>query len=318
LSEFSDLSVSQVNFNTVTHGGLKSSQSYPSGNAPPPQSSLQQTTSRPIASSPVENEATVILTPIPPRASEAWSSQTQNKDIPQQPPPDPPEWKSIITLKALQDYTTGIGDVLSFKKGDLITFAKKINEDWWKGTIGRRIGYVPSTHVQLMPSNFGSTQFDPEVQLDPATSVPARVKALYDYSAREPSDLEFRKGDIIYVLEVKNKDWWKGAVEGREGLFPTNHVESLPPTTSVVFHLAQVRKLRNGTVPVHSFQQPFQSVNIPHHPAPSRAPAVPHRPTPPTSQYPINRADRNDIDYRAGKELQICYSDFEVPTGRCA
>jgi len=353
LSEFSDLTVSQVNFNTVTHDGLKSYQSFPSGNTPSPQSSLQQTTPRPITGSPVENNATIILKPIPPQAFEASSSQTQNKYIPQQPPPAPVDGKSIITLKLLIDYpcATSRGDILTFKRGDFVRFAKKINEDWWMGTIGGQRGYIPSTYVQLMPSDFGSTQFDPEVQLDPATSAPARVKALYDYSSREPLDLEFRKGDIICVLEVKNKDWWKGAVEGREsfGLFPTNHVESLPPTTdelrrekithvtavvdvdvkqstvlvlrkgdiieligpnfedwwagfrilshglpkSGLFHLAWVRKLRNGTVPVHSYH------NMPHQPAPSRAPAMLHRPTLPTSQYPTNRGDSNNVDRQA-------------------
>ena len=53
----------------------------------------------------------------------------------------------------------------------------------------------------------------------PSQSVPSgttaatvsRVRALYDFQPSEPGELQFRKGDIIAVLESVYKDWWKGA-----------------------------------------------------------------------------------------------------------
>ncbi|GAA5941649.1 hypothetical protein JCM10213_002330 [Rhodosporidiobolus nylandii] len=59
-----------------------------------------------------------------------------------------------------------------------------------------------------------------------------KAKALWDYTASQPDDLPFRTGDIITIEEEVNGDWWKGSLNGRTGLFPSNHVERLPPSTS--------------------------------------------------------------------------------------
>lgn len=60
----------------------------------------------------------------------------------------------------------------------------------------------------------------------------SRVRALYDFTPSEPGELQFRKGDVIAVLESVFKDWWKGALRGQIGIFPLNYVEKLAdPTT---------------------------------------------------------------------------------------
>jgi len=43
--------------------------------------------------------------------------------------------------------------------------------------------------------------------------------------------LQFRKGDIIAVLESVYKDWWKGSLRGQTGIFPLNYVEKLQDPT---------------------------------------------------------------------------------------
>ncbi|KAJ5776512.1 uncharacterized protein N7511_001523 [Penicillium nucicola] len=59
----------------------------------------------------------------------------------------------------------------------------------------------------------------------------SRVRALFDFQASEPGELQFRKGDIIAVLESVYKDWWKGSLRGQTGIFPLNYVEKLPDPT---------------------------------------------------------------------------------------
>lgn len=54
-----------------------------------------------------------------------------------------------------------------------------------------------------------------------------RAVALFDYASSEAEDLAFRKGQIITVLEGVDSQWWKGRCEGKEGIFPNNHVEVL-------------------------------------------------------------------------------------------
>jgi signal transducing adaptor molecule len=72
-----------------------------------------------------------------------------------------------------------------------------------------------------------------------ATPVPAgttaatvsRVRALFDFVPSEPGELEFKKGDVIAVLESVFKDWWRGSLKGKTGIFPLNYVEKLTDPT---------------------------------------------------------------------------------------
>lgn len=59
----------------------------------------------------------------------------------------------------------------------------------------------------------------------------SRVRALYDFAPSEAGELQFRKGDVIAVLESVYKDWWKGSLRGQTGIFPLNYVEKLQDPT---------------------------------------------------------------------------------------
>ncbi|KAF2755721.1 hypothetical protein EJ05DRAFT_503175 [Pseudovirgaria hyperparasitica] len=59
----------------------------------------------------------------------------------------------------------------------------------------------------------------------------SRVRALFDFQPSEPGELQFRKGDVIAVLESVYKDWWKGSLRGQSGIFPLNYVEKLQDPT---------------------------------------------------------------------------------------
>lgn len=59
----------------------------------------------------------------------------------------------------------------------------------------------------------------------------SRVRALFDFQPSEDGELQFRKGDIIAVLESVYKDWWKGSLRGQTGIFPLNYVEKLSDPT---------------------------------------------------------------------------------------
>ncbi|KAL2109181.1 hypothetical protein VUR80DRAFT_2835 [Thermomyces stellatus] len=59
----------------------------------------------------------------------------------------------------------------------------------------------------------------------------SRVRALFDFVPSEPGELEFKKGDVIAVLESVYKDWWRGSLRGNTGIFPLNYVEKLTDPT---------------------------------------------------------------------------------------
>ena len=54
-----------------------------------------------------------------------------------------------------------------------------------------------------------------------------RVKAMYDLTSKEPDELSFHKGDVIVVLEQVYRDWWRGSLHGKIGIFPINYVTPL-------------------------------------------------------------------------------------------
>ncbi|CAH2004424.1 unnamed protein product [Acanthoscelides obtectus] len=50
------------------------------------------------------------------------------------------------------------------------------------------------------------------------------AEAVFDHVAIEPEELAFRSGDLVEVLETKNRDWWWGSSGGRSGWFPAHFV----------------------------------------------------------------------------------------------
>ncbi|KAF7565706.1 VHS multi-domain protein [Pyrenophora tritici-repentis] len=98
-------------------------------------------------------------------------------------------------------------------------------------------GAAPTAAKSNTPQQSGSGPSASSEQ--PAKPVPSgttaatvsRVRALFDFQPSEPGELQFRKGDIIAVLESVYKDWWKGSLRGQTGIFPLNYVEKLQDPT---------------------------------------------------------------------------------------
>ena len=109
-------------------------------------------------------------------------------------------------------------------------------------------GYVPSTETQpqthaqqpqtttYVTTAESSPQSTAAVPSSPTPSTEAyavtRVRALHSFEPTEPNELAFEKGDIIKVVNREYKDWWRGQIRGRTGIFPVNYVVRYvqPPT----------------------------------------------------------------------------------------
>lgn len=47
----------------------------------------------------------------------------------------------------------------------------------------------------------------------------------YSYFLRTNDDLAFKKGDLLYILNTDDNDWWWASNRhGQEGYIPSNHV----------------------------------------------------------------------------------------------
>ena len=84
---------------------------------------------------------------------------------------------------------------------------------------------------QQQQQQFPKPQQQPIQKQQTTAATVSRVKALYDFSPSEPSELPFRRGDIISVLDSVYKDWWRGSLRGQTGIFPVNYVEILRDPT---------------------------------------------------------------------------------------
>ncbi|CAG8697415.1 6971_t:CDS:10, partial [Funneliformis mosseae] len=87
---------------------------------------------------------------------------------------------------------------------------------------------VTSTTSQP-PSQPPSQPVSHSQHLSPSVS---KVKALYDFDPTESGELGFSRGDVITVLDSVYKDWWRGELRGKTGIFPVNYVEKLPEPTA--------------------------------------------------------------------------------------
>jgi signal transducing adaptor molecule len=97
----------------------------------------------------------------------------------------------------------------------------------------RKKAAASSPGAQAGPSN--QTESPAPAAPAPAGTTAAtvsRVRALFDFAPSEPGELEFKKGDVIAVLESVYKDWWRGSLRGKTGIFPLNYVEKLADPTA--------------------------------------------------------------------------------------
>ena len=107
-----------------------------------------------------------------------------------------------------------------------------------KATAGQVSGKKPSPVSSSTAAN-SSQQSAPSQQTAPAqplssgttAATVSRVRALFDFQPSEAGELQFRKGDVIAVIESVYKDWWKGSLRGQTGIFPLNYVEKLADPT---------------------------------------------------------------------------------------
>ena len=91
-------------------------------------------------------------------------------------------------------------------------------------------GYVPSAQpssAQSYSAPAAQSAPEPASEPSPAPSMSGpvtRVRALHPFEATEPGELAFERGDIIKVVDRGYKDWWRGQLRGRTGIFPVNYV----------------------------------------------------------------------------------------------
>lgn len=67
------------------------------------------------------------------------------------------------------------------------------------------------------------------------------LRALYGYTAQQEDELTFSEGDILYLVDQTDQDWWKARCGMKVGLIPSNYVEMKMDTIENPVHDAARR-----------------------------------------------------------------------------
>uniref|UniRef100_A0AAX7SDN5 Osteoclast-stimulating factor 1 n=1 Tax=Astatotilapia calliptera TaxID=8154 RepID=A0AAX7SDN5_ASTCA len=66
-------------------------------------------------------------------------------------------------------------------------------------------------------------------------------RALFTFDPRTPDELYFEEGDILYISDTSDTNWWKGTCRGRTGLIPSNYVAEQAESIDNPMHEAAKR-----------------------------------------------------------------------------
>ena len=53
-------------------------------------------------------------------------------------------------VKALFNFDARREDELTLKEGDIVDVYRKVDDGWWMGQVGDRVGYFPSNYVEQL------------------------------------------------------------------------------------------------------------------------------------------------------------------------
>ncbi|ESO03986.1 hypothetical protein HELRODRAFT_185599 [Helobdella robusta] len=67
------------------------------------------------------------------------------------------------------------------------------------------------------------------------------VRALYKYDAQQADELSFDEGELLYILDMSNPDWWKAKCGTTSGLVPSNYVQESMESIENPLHEAAKR-----------------------------------------------------------------------------
>jgi endophilin-A len=57
----------------------------------------------------------------------------------------------------------------------------------------------------------------------------AQCKAIYDFEAQNPGELEFKEGQMIDLVSQIDENWYEGKTNGKTGFFPISYVQVITP-----------------------------------------------------------------------------------------
>lgn len=120
------------------------------------------------------------------------------------------------------DYMAKEPDELTIRKGDIITDVVKKQGGWWEGVLKDKKGMFPDNFVRPLDK-------DSSVVLRNQKDVTRirQCRVIFSYNQDHEDELNLKVGDVIDIVGEEEEGWWKGALKGKIGVFPSNFVKEI-------------------------------------------------------------------------------------------
>lgn len=156
-----------------------------------------------------------------------------------------------MEVEVLHSYDGQEEDELTIRIGDVISDVVKSDSGWWEGRLNGRRGVFPDNFVRERKKennmslqkktsdviNQPSSQQNNQVykarpspgHLSKSKILPRRARVVFSYDPANQDELKLSVNDILEVLAEEEEGWWRGVLNGKNGVFPSNFVEPLEP-----------------------------------------------------------------------------------------
>nr|XP_048280469.1 SH3 domain-containing protein 19 isoform X2 [Myodes glareolus] len=157
--------------------------------------------------------------------------KSQDPVLPPRPKPGHPLYRKYMLSVphgiANEDIVSQNPTDLSCKRGDVLVILKQAENNYLECQRGEGTGRVHPSQMRIVtpleerprsrPDDSGHTQ-------NPVDSGAPYAVALHDFPAEQSDDLSLTSGEIVYLLEKIDAEWYRGKCRNRTGVFPANHV----------------------------------------------------------------------------------------------
>jgi len=153
-----------------------------------------------------------------------------NSPPPPPPPPTPRRDSSASSGLGMNGLVSkkAMGDVNTSSMGSVFASALP-KKHFGSGQSESRTSIPPAFPKQTgflpPPARKAKQDVEPEVEPEQEEEGGEWAQALYEYTSDDPGDLNLMEGQHVKVLERTSDDWWRGEVDGKQGVFPASFVQ---------------------------------------------------------------------------------------------
>ncbi|XP_039090294.1 SH3 domain-containing protein 19 isoform X1 [Hyaena hyaena] len=169
--------------------------------------------------------------------SKAKSQVFKNQDpvLPPRPKPGHPLYRKYMLSVphgiANEDIVSQNPGELSCKRGDVLVMLKQAENNYLECQKGEDIGRVHLSQLKIitpLDEHLRSRPNDPSHPSHahkPVDNSAPHAVVLHDFPAEQVDDLHLTSGEIVYLLEKIDTDWYRGRCGNQTGIFPANYVK---------------------------------------------------------------------------------------------